>query len=260
MTLEQQPADHRRLNQHNRESRYHLPAVLVPQARCTKTDFASRWQPALADSEALELAPVEHGPGEIAAGNRNVRSVFAVEDAQCEPRRRLAERDRRRNEATGTAMADVGLCVDDDRPVGHCGEGRETFVRHVGCPRAVVSDTRVYDRRIVRQRSDPLPDLGHRQTEKLDEFKLRREDGDIVLVMVADGLTLPSITHQSDSLQVRHQRLRGGHGIAERELIYRSSYVGREVQSSRGLLVDRGKNHGHPRPQLRARAHHEFKR
>ena len=46
-------------------------------------------------------------------------------------------------------------------------------------------------------------------------LELGGEGGDLVLVMAADGLTLPSVTHQSNSLQVRHQRLRGSHRIAE---------------------------------------------
>src|SRR5262249_20061334 len=155
--------------------------ILLPQARRTKTDFASRWEPALADAEALQLTPVKHGPGEIAADNGNLRGSLAVEDAQRNPCRRLAYWDRRRNEATGAAIADTGLGIDHDRPVGDSGEGRKTFVR----TRALEHEARVNDRRIVRQHGHALSDLGHRQADKIDELELSGEGGDLFLVVRA---------------------------------------------------------------------------
>ena len=157
-------------------------------------------------------------------------------------------------------MTDVGLRVDHDRPVGHIGKGRETFVGNVRRPRAVESDARVYDGRIIRQRSHALSDLSHWQTDQVDEFKFVSEAGDFLPVMAAYGLTLPSVTHHSDTLEVWHQHSRSCHGVAELLLIKRSGYVGRKAQSSTGLLVDPGKNHRHPRPKLVAGAQHKVQR
>src|SRR5262245_46258817 len=259
-TLEQQPGNHRRLQQHDGENSQRLPSILVPQVRRTKTDFAFRRQPARADAEALQLLPVEHQPGEIAADDGNLRGGLAAENAQRDPCGCLSYRDGRRDEAPGAAIADTGFGIDYDRPVGDPGEGRETFMRNVGRPRAVERDARVYDRSIVRQRGHALSDLGHRQADQVDELELSGEGGNFVLVVPADGLALPRVTHQRYLLEIRHQRLRRRHHIAERQLIDRASRVGREVQSSRGLLVDRGKNHRCRRPQLRVRANDEFKR
>src|SRR5262245_44702735 len=106
-------------------------------------------------------------------------------------------------------MADVGLYVDHDRPVGRFGKGRETFVRNVGCPRAVARDAGVDDRRIIRQDSYALPDLGHWQAEQVDELEFAGECGDFILVMAAYGLMFPRVADQRDSLQVWHEHSRG---------------------------------------------------
>ena len=211
-------------------------------------------------SETLQLPPVEYRFGEIAAGHRNVRGVFAVEEAQGEPRRRLADRDRRRNKATGTAMADIGFGVDHDRPVGHFGEGRQTFVRNVGRTGAVEGDTRVDDRRIIRQRGDALPYLGHRQTEKVDQFKLGGKGGEFFLVMAAHGLPLPGVTHNGDSL-------RGSAPGPVRRSPYCETAADRSFQSRRkgGSIEPRSPHRLRQKPRaLQAtaptRAHHEFKR
>src|SRR5215467_11314488 len=169
-------------------------------------DLAPRLQPALADAEALQLMPVKHGPGEIAADDGNLRRSLAVEDAQRNPCRRLVYWDRRRNEATGAAIADTGLGIDHDRPVGDCAEGRKTLVR----TRALVHEARVNDRPIVRQHGRALSDLGHRQADKIDELELSGEGGAFLLVVPAEGLTLPPVTQQRGSFEIRHQRLRGG--------------------------------------------------
>src|SRR5499433_2623956 len=116
VVLEQQPTDQCGLQDDEEEDGSHVPAVLLPKTEFAKTDLASRRQPALADAEALQLTPVKHGPGEIAADNGNLRGSLAVEDAQRDPCRRLAYWDRRRNEATGAAIADTGLGIDHDRP------------------------------------------------------------------------------------------------------------------------------------------------
>src|SRR5262249_55290473 len=132
VVLEQQPADHCRLQQHDGESRHRLPVILVPQAQWTKPDFAPRRQPALADTEALQLTPVEHRLGEIAADDGNLRGSLAVENAQRDPCGRLCYRDGRRDQATRAAVADTGFGIDYDRPVGDSREGRETFMRNIG--------------------------------------------------------------------------------------------------------------------------------
>src|SRR5262249_58448078 len=116
-----------------------------------------------AEAEALQLTQVKHGPGEIAADNGNLRGSLAVEDAQRNPCRRLAYWDRRRNEATGAAIADTGLGIDHDRPVGDCGEVRKTFVRTP----ALQPEAPANDRRIVRQHGHALSDLGHRQADTI---------------------------------------------------------------------------------------------
>ena len=229
VALEQQQGDQRRLQQHDGERRQHLPAVLLPYARRAKADLAAGRQPALADSEALELAPVEYGFGEIADGNRDIRDFFAVEDAQGKPRRSFADRDRRRDEATGTAMTYVGLHVDHDRPIGRVGECGKAFMRNICVPRAVERDARIYDCRIIRQLGHALPDLDHRQTDQVDEFKFVGECGDLVLVLAAYGLTLPVVADQGDSLQVRHQRSRRCHCVAKRPLVKGPGDVGRKV-------------------------------
>src|SRR5258707_9232087 len=99
------------------------------------------------------------------------------------------------DQAAGTAIADGGFCVDHNRTVCYFSHGCEGLTWNVGHSRAVDSDGRVYDRGIFRQHRHPLSDLGHRQTEEVDEFKLAGQGGDFVLVMLADGLTLPRVTH-----------------------------------------------------------------
>src|SRR5262245_41421855 len=197
VALEQQPTDQCGLQDDEEEDGSHVPAVLLPKTDFAKTDLAPRRQPALADAETLQLTPVKHGPGEIAADNGNLRGSLAVEDAQRDPCRRLAYWDRRRNEATGAAIADTGLGIAHERPVGDCGEVRKTFVR----TRALVHEARVNDRRIVRQHGHALSDLGHRQADKIDELELSGEGGDFLLVVPAEGLTLPRVTHQRDLLE-----------------------------------------------------------
>ena len=147
-------------------------------------------------------------------------------------------------------MADVGLYVDHDRPVGHVGKGRKTFMRNVRYPRTVESDARVYDCRIIRQRSHALPDLRHRQTEQVDELELACECGDFLPVMAAYGLTLPWIADQGDPPQVRHQHSRSRHGAAERPLVKRSGHAGRKIESFACFFVDPGKYDGYPGPKL----------
>jgi hypothetical protein len=78
--------------------------------------------------------------------------------------------------------------------------------------------------------------------------------------MASNGLALPSVAHQHDSLQVRHQHLRRIHGVAEGELIDGSRDIGSRRQSSGGRLVDPGKNHRRSGPQLRSIPNSEFKR
>ena len=147
--LEQQPGNHRRLKQHDGKRRDRRPAVLVPQARLPKAYVASRRQAALADSEALQLPPVEHGLDEIAFRDGNVRGPFAAENAQYDPRGLLTDQDGVGDKAAGRAMADGGFCIDHDRPVGRFGDRGETFMRKVGHPGAIDVDGRVYDRGIV---------------------------------------------------------------------------------------------------------------
>src|SRR5262244_1122368 len=77
-----------------------------------------------------------------------VTGIFAVEDTQREPCRRLADRDRGRNKATGTAMTHVGLHVHHDWPIGHFREGRERLIRSIGHSGAIDIDRCVDDRRI----------------------------------------------------------------------------------------------------------------
>ena len=123
-------------------------------------------------------------------GQQEFRGIFAVEDTQREPCRRLADRDRSGNKAAGTAMTYIGLYVDHDRPVGHFGKSRKAFMRNICRPRAVERDARVNDRRIVRQYSHSLPDFSHRQTDQANEFKFASKSGDFLLVMAAYGLTV----------------------------------------------------------------------
>src|SRR5262249_46953211 len=104
VALEQQQTDQCGLQDEEEEDGSHLPAVTLPKTESRKPAPAPRRQPALADAEALQLTPVKHGYGEIAADNGNLRGSLAVEDAQRNPCRRLAYWDRRRNEATGAAI------------------------------------------------------------------------------------------------------------------------------------------------------------
>src|SRR5262245_37086443 len=177
--LEKRPYDDHGLSQHDGGNTDQMPAILVPQAELAKTDFTSRRQPALADPKALKLAPVEDRPIKVPGGDRDLCSLFTVEDAQSNLCCCLAHRDRRCNETASTAITDVGLDIDHDRPVGHVGEGRKTLMRHVGYPGAIESDARVYDCRIIRQRRYPFPDLRHRQSEQVDELELACECGNL---------------------------------------------------------------------------------
>ena len=233
---------------------------MLPHGQWAKTDLAPRRQALLADVPAPELAPVKNWPGITPLNHGNLRSAFAIENAQCELGHVFGDRNGGDDEATGAAIPDGGGYVDHDRPVGHFGDGPERLVWNVSHPRAIDIDGCVDDRRTIRQHGHALSDLGHRQAREVDQFEFGSEERDLFLEMAPDGLTLQRITHQCDSLQMWHQHLRRTHRVAEGQLIDRSGDVGRKVQSSRGLLVDRGKHHGHPGPQLLPRLHHELER
>ena len=77
--------------------RKHNIAMLLPQARRTKTDVTILWQTALVYPEAFQLPPVEYRLDKITFRYGNVRGTFTAENAQYESARspdrpRLGER------------------------------------------------------------------------------------------------------------------------------------------------------------------------
>src|SRR5262249_19772628 len=146
--LDQQPDSERRLQGEDQQHRQHELAMLLPQTRLTEPDVAPGRQGAFADSETLQLPPVEHRLDEIALRDGNVRGPSATEDAKDDPRGLLTDQDRVGNKAAGAAMTDRGFDIDHDRPVGRLGDRGETLVRKVRDAGAVDIDGRMYDRRV----------------------------------------------------------------------------------------------------------------
>src|SRR5262245_8360466 len=159
--FDEQASNHCRLKEQCRQDSKDVPAVPVPQLALLETYLASRWQPTFADAEALQLSPIEDGPGEIAGGNGNLRGLFPIQDSQGQACRRFASPHRTGDKTTGAAMTKIGFHVDYDRPIGDVGERGEGFLRNVGCASTVKRDAGVYDCRINGQCGHPFPDLCH---------------------------------------------------------------------------------------------------
>src|SRR5262245_49809497 len=160
-----------------------------------------------------------------------MRCLFPIEDPQGEPRRRLGSEDRTRNKATGTAVTEICLHVDHDRPIGGVGKCCEAFIRDVGCAGTVKSDAGVDDCRINGQCCNALPDLRHWQADEIDELELVAKRRNLILVMATNGLSIPGVPDQGDALEVRHKRARSCDSIAKWFVVKRPGYALRKVRS-----------------------------
>ena len=115
--LVDEPDDEGRLHEKHGGGRHNLGAILLPCLRVAKTDFAALGQSRLADSPALQLAPIEHRTNDISLRNGNIRCALAIEYSERKVGCLLADSCRRQDVTTDAAMAETGLGGDDDGPV-----------------------------------------------------------------------------------------------------------------------------------------------
>src|SRR5262245_2433501 len=142
-----------------------MPAILVPERRRAKTYLAILRQPALFDTKALELAPVEYRPGETAFGDWDVRWLLASEDTQYEVSRIRADQTGADNKTSGATVTNRGFGIDYDGPVRHLGDSLERFVRMVDNTGAIDIDRRIDDCSVLGQHSHTLQQFRHRQAQ-----------------------------------------------------------------------------------------------
>src|SRR4051812_1986691 len=120
--LVRHPTDQRGLHHQGSDDRQHLRTILPPRRQLMEKHFASRWQRVLADSEALQLPPIEHWRYRFARCDGNVASFFAVQNTQSKPCAFLSARLGDSYEAASASMSNEGRYVSHDRSVGRLGD------------------------------------------------------------------------------------------------------------------------------------------
>src|SRR5215831_9515858 len=123
------------------------------------------------------------------------------------------------------------ICVTVSLTIGRLATSRQHRNRITRNARDVV-DGRVVNGRIVRQRSHACSEFHHWQAEKIDEFDLGGECGELLGEMAPERLTLEWIPYQSNSPEIRHERPRRGNRVAHRQSKGGSGDIGRKARET----------------------------
>src|SRR5262245_47808093 len=147
-------------------------------------------------------------------------------------------------------MSKPGLQIDNDWTVGDLRDQRECIIGIVACIVGAVGQARVESGGPLRQRSDSLAQLIHRQTSEIDELHALVDCRKLIPVGTSKGLLSRRITDNRNLLESRNERSCGGKRLPYGSVNRRSGYMRRELQLSHRSVMKTGQDDRYVRIQL----------
>src|SRR5262249_45817629 len=138
----------------------------------------------------------------------------------------------------------------ESRPVGSFGNKLTGFVREIPLSSDIRGESDIHHCCVAWEFGEALSQLGQRQAGQVDHFEPRTNVRKVIEEILPPSTSLNAASRENNSLQTRNVRICGRHNILQLVTKRESGRVGWKTQPRGAALLDTGKNHRRPGPEL----------